>query len=151
MSNNKKRENDNGDENINKKDTIEENESKKPKIEENISNISNAKKFMPFKNLSSKASSSFKSPLMNRKAKNVNENIENVVNSLEDKLKVVEEEITILEKENHSINELDVIIKKLHDYNEMKDIAQELMGKIAFIKGATIREIHKDFNADIDE
>lgn len=40
--------------------------------------------------------------------------------------------------------ELKEIIKKLHKYNESKDIAESLMGKIADLRGVAIKEIHQD-------
>ena len=146
MSNMKKRDIAETDEN--NKDEVINNENKKTKIDDSI-----IKKCMPLKNLSLKASSSFKSPLINRKVSNtcVNEKeIEEKVNTLEMQLKNIESEIENLVNENIKIAELDSIMKKMHDYNDIKDIAQILMGKIADIKYITIKEVHKKYDADLD-
>lgn len=47
--------------------------------------------------------------------------------------------------------EIDCFIKKLNKYNEVKDIAQSLMGKIAEIKGVTIKDIHTEMEMSILE
>lgn len=53
-----------------------------------------------------------------------------------------------------NINNLDLeiknFIKKLNKYNEAKDIAQSLMGKIADLRDTTIKEVHKDLEVDFD-
>ncbi|KAH8094698.1 DNA repair protein [Cristinia sonorae] len=36
-------------------------------------------------------------------------------------------------------------IKLLHQYNEAKDAAQILIGKLATYRGTTIRQIHEDY------
>lgn len=40
--------------------------------------------------------------------------------------------------------ELKSLIKKFNTYNEIKDIAQTLIGKIADLRGQTVKEIHED-------
>ena len=109
-------------------------------------------KRMPLKNLTEKASSSFKSPILNRKVSNTNENENEIlekINCLEIKIKNAETEIKNLQM-NYTIDDIDSIIKKLHTFNEIKDIAQILMGKIADIKLMTIKEVHIQFNAQIE-
>jgi hypothetical protein len=93
-----------------KRETSEklDNQNKKVKINDDDDNKS-AKKYMPLRNLSAKASSSFKSPLLNRIVnKNINDNenkLEEKINSLEQTLSNIEIEISGLEKEN-SIKDL---------------------------------------------
>lgn len=44
--------------------------------------------------------------------------------------------------------EIKWFIQKINRYNEAKDIAQSLMGKIADLKEVPIREIHEDMGMD---
>lgn len=47
--------------------------------------------------------------------------------------------------------EIDRFIKKLNKYNEAKDIAQSLMGKIAEMRGVTIKDIHSEMGMSMLE
>lgn len=47
--------------------------------------------------------------------------------------------------------EIDNFIKKLNKYNEAKDIADSLMGKIADFKGCSIKDIHLEFGLQASE
>ncbi|EPR79235.1 Swi5 family protein, partial [Spraguea lophii 42_110] len=42
--------------------------------------------------------------------------------------------------------EISDIIKQMNVYNEIKDIAQSLMGRIAEIRGVTNKEIHEEMD-----
>ncbi|KDQ12064.1 hypothetical protein BOTBODRAFT_176827 [Botryobasidium botryosum FD-172 SS1] len=42
-------------------------------------------------------------------------------------------------------------IKLLHEYNEAKDAAQMLMGKIAGIKQTTVKQLHEDYGLELDD
>jgi DNA repair protein Swi5/Sae3 len=42
-------------------------------------------------------------------------------------------------------------IKKLHEYNEVKDIGQMLLGIIAEREGVTIKDLYKRFELDVDD
>lgn len=44
--------------------------------------------------------------------------------------------------------EIKKFIQKINRYNEAKDVAESLMGKIADLKGVPIREIHEDLGID---
>ncbi|ELA42421.1 uncharacterized protein VICG_00520 [Vittaforma corneae ATCC 50505] len=65
------------------------------------------------------------------------------------------------EEENAAIaNELDLqdvqkemvsFIKKLNKYNQAKDIAQSLMGKIAELRGVTIKAIHDEMEISLND
>lgn len=46
---------------------------------------------------------------------------------------------------------MDHHIKCLHRYNEMKDIAQMLFGKLAEIRGVRTRDIYADFDLELDD
>lgn len=47
--------------------------------------------------------------------------------------------------------EIDNFIKKLNKYNEAKDIAESLMGKIADLKSCSIKDIHSEFGLNNTE
>ncbi|KAJ2873554.1 swi5-like zinc finger protein [Coemansia aciculifera] len=42
-------------------------------------------------------------------------------------------------------------IDHLHRYNDIKDAGQMLFGKLAELKGKTVKEIYKDYNVDIED
>jgi hypothetical protein len=52
-------------------------------------------------------------------------------------------EIEILEKKK---KERDEIMKALHQYNEIKDATQEVLGRLAIIEGVTVAEMHRKYN-----
>lgn len=129
--------------------------------EANLNTSVTSKRFFPLKNLSIKAESSFKSPLMNRASSsqiNLGKNktsqidkksLESNVVQLEAKLNDVNNEIEKLNK--YSVSDLDNIMKKLHIYNDIKDFAQIIMGKIANIKCITIKQVHDKYDANSNE
>lgn len=41
--------------------------------------------------------------------------------------------------------EIKSFIKRLNQYNELKDVAQALLGRIADLRGTTIKEVHREF------
>lgn len=42
--------------------------------------------------------------------------------------------------------EKDEIMKALHKYNNIKDAAQIVLGRLAVIEGVTVAEIHRNYN-----
>lgn len=42
--------------------------------------------------------------------------------------------------------ELKCLMKKFNTYNELKDIAQALIGRIADMRGVSIRKVHEELN-----
>lgn len=48
-------------------------------------------------------------------------------------------------KINNIETEIQVFIAKLNKYNEIKDIADEMLGKLAELKGVSLKEIHEEF------
>lgn len=53
--------------------------------------------------------------------------------------------------ENYSINELQQHIDMLHEYNEIKDVAQMVIGKLAEHRGTTTKELYPEFNLELDD
>jgi hypothetical protein len=42
-------------------------------------------------------------------------------------------------------------IQMLHDYNDLKDVGQTLLGKLAEMEGATIREMYNTYGLNTDD
>ncbi|GFU28918.1 hypothetical protein TNCV_470501 [Trichonephila clavipes] len=104
-------------------------------------------------------SSSFKSPLLKTADKKVAFQFENT--STEDtKKSVVElwqknedlkEKIEDLKEKGFEEDDLKWYIDKLHEYNEIKDVAQMIMGKIAVLEQTTVRKVHEEFGMKDDD
>lgn len=134
------------------------NTEKKLKLDEEKVIIHN----LPIKNLSKKAGNAFKSPLAANRTldtnrykhafkSNVDNNqIQNEINRLKKSIEEIDEEISKLEADGYLVDDLDRIIEELHVYNETKDTAQIVLGKLAHIHGITIKEMHKKYDIDID-
>lgn len=60
-------------------------------------------------------------------------------------LQEVEAEIASLEAAGCRVEDLALYIDALHRYNEVKDAAQVVMGRIAVLDGVTVREVHSRY------
>lgn len=67
------------------------------------------------------------------------------------KLDEVEGEIKVLAVDHYCEDELQVHINKLHEYNEIKDIGQLLLGKIAEVEGTTTATLYDKFGLGLDD
>ncbi|KAA0703788.1 DNA repair protein SWI5 -like protein [Triplophysa tibetana] len=47
--------------------------------------------------------------------------------------------------------ELDKHIDMLHEYNDIKDITQTLLGRLAGLRGVTTRDLYNDFGLELDD
>ncbi|XP_004212294.1 DNA repair protein SWI5 homolog [Hydra vulgaris] len=93
----------------------------------------------------------FKSPVSNKSPVEDNRTLVQDIAALRSDIEKVEKEITELKSENYCESELQVYIDRLHEYNEIKDIAQMVIGKIAEIEGTTSRLLYSRFDLDIDD
>ncbi|KAL9988710.1 hypothetical protein ACROYT_G003186 [Oculina patagonica] len=101
----------------------------------------------------SKLRQPFKSPLQSRQQSTVVEDKSSLleeIESLEAKLEILNKDIAELSKE-YSEEELQLHIQKLHEYNEIKDVGQLLIGKLAEIDGTTTRAMYQEFGLDLDD
>ncbi|XP_064121635.1 DNA repair protein SWI5 homolog [Macrobrachium nipponense] len=57
----------------------------------------------------------------------------------------LEEEISSLQDLGFEVEELQGHISNLHRYNEIKDAAQLVMGRLAELEGVTVKEIHEKY------
>lgn len=59
----------------------------------------------------------------------------------------LDREIAELQTESLSIEELDRQIDLLHRYNDIKDVAQIVMGRLAEIENVTVKSLHVKYGA----
>ncbi|XP_015236500.1 PREDICTED: DNA repair protein SWI5 homolog [Cyprinodon variegatus] len=101
--------------------------------------------FSKFKRVNSR----FKSPLQVAERPTVSP--EEEVAELQRKKEQLESEIARLEKEGYRVEELDQHIDKLHEYNDIKDIGQSLLGRIAALRGTTTRDLYTHFGLELED
>lgn len=66
-----------------------------------------------------------------------------------EKLKEVEEKLDIVLEQNKETSEVTKdYLQLLHEYNDVKDAAQVVMGALADLEGTTVSEIHNRFGMD---
>lgn len=110
---------------------------------------------MPFKSPVTKLVSAT-TPLSSRRAASGKrqevqdaETLAGEVVALRKRLEEVEEEINSLE--SYSEEELQAHIDKLHEYNEVKDIGQLLLGKLAEVEGTTTASLYEQFGLGLED
>ncbi|XP_026153051.1 DNA repair protein SWI5 homolog [Mastacembelus armatus] len=96
-----------------------------------------------------KVHSKFKSPLQVTKSATVSAAEE--VAELERKSEQLDTEIAQLEAEGYRVEELEHHIDMLHEYNDIKDIGQSLLGRIAALRGTTTRDLYSHFGLELDD
>ena len=72
------------------------------------------------------------------------------VAKLRERLEEVEKEIEVLTA-SYSEEELQAHIEKLHEYNEVKDIGQLLLGKLAEVEGTTTSALYERFGLELND
>ncbi|XP_066436580.1 DNA repair protein SWI5 homolog [Eleutherodactylus coqui] len=70
---------------------------------------------------------------------------------LKDKEVSLNNEIEQLEAEGYCVEELDKHISLLHEYNELKDTGQMLLGRLAVLRGVTTKDLYAEFGLDLDD
>ncbi|XP_027963737.1 DNA repair protein SWI5 homolog [Eumetopias jubatus] len=73
------------------------------------------------------------------------------IQKLKEKRDLLDKEITQLISEGYSVNELEDHISLLHEYNDIKDVGQMLLGKLAVIRGVTTKELYPEFGLDMND
>uniref|UniRef100_V9LHQ8 DNA repair protein SWI5 homolog n=1 Tax=Callorhinchus milii TaxID=7868 RepID=V9LHQ8_CALMI len=63
----------------------------------------------------------------------------------------LDREIRKLDAEGFTVEELEEHIHQLHEYNDIKDVGQMLLGKLAVIRGVTTRELYNEFGLEVDD
>ncbi|XP_076875190.1 DNA repair protein SWI5 homolog isoform X2 [Brachyhypopomus gauderio] len=98
-----------------------------------------------------KVNSSFKSPVQ---ASNTVTNVlcpEEEVKELQTEVAHLESEIAVLQNEGIAEEELEQHVDLLHEYNDIKDIAQTLLGRLASLRGVTTRDLYGHFGMELDD
>jgi len=70
--------------------------------------------------------------------------------SLHQKCDEIDKEIQLLQEE-YDEDELPMYVDRLHKYNEIKDVAQSVIGRIAEKEGTTTRNLYERFDLDLDD
>ncbi|KAM4528166.1 DNA repair protein SWI5 homolog isoform 1-T1 [Odontesthes bonariensis] len=96
-----------------------------------------------------KVHSNFKSPLQVAESAKVSpaEEAAELVRRREQ----LDSEIAQLEAEGYRVEELEHHIDKMHEYNDIKDIGQSLLGRIAALRGTTTRDLYSHFGLELDD
>lgn len=63
----------------------------------------------------------------------------------------LDQELDSIRSDGYSEDELQVHIDKLHEYNEVKDIGQLLLGKLAEVEGTTTSTLYEKFGLCLDD
>ena len=83
----------------------------------------------------------------------INESAESIAEEIEhlkDQLKNIDSEISELSHDYHE-DELQQFIDHLHEYNEIKDVGQLLLGKLAEVQGTTTAQLYHQFDLNLDD
>ncbi|XP_053461482.1 DNA repair protein SWI5 homolog [Nycticebus coucang] len=73
------------------------------------------------------------------------------IQKLKEKEDMLDKEIYQLISEGYSVDELEDHIAQLHEYNDIKDVGQMLLGKLAIIRGVTTKELYPEFGLDMND
>lgn len=103
----------------------------------------------PYSSKLKRLHSSFKSPLQVPESTKVSPEEETA--ELQRRREQLDSEIALLEAEGYNVEELEQHIDKMHEYNDIKDIGQSLLGRIAALRGTTTRDLYSHFGLDLDD
>lgn len=100
-----------------------------------------------------KRNSTFRSPVCSKnqpKRLRLSTHLKEInIEDLLEKESKLDQEIVQLQQEGLSVEELDLQIDLLHRYNDIKDIAQIVMGRLAELEGVTVKSLHQKYNAPL--
>ncbi|KAM6431297.1 DNA repair protein SWI5 homolog isoform 1-T3 [Liasis olivaceus] len=96
---------------------------------------------------------SFKSPVLPpRSCQPADKDVlQHEIEELKCKELALDQEIAQIKAEGYSLEELENHITLLHEYNEIKDVGQMLLGKLAVIRGVTTKELYPEFDLDLND
>ncbi|XP_068012220.1 DNA repair protein SWI5 homolog isoform X1 [Melanerpes formicivorus] len=73
------------------------------------------------------------------------------IEELKQKDLALDQEITQLLSEGYNLEELEQRISLLHEYNDIKDAGQMLLGKLAVIRGVTTKELYPEYDLELSD
>uniref|UniRef100_A0A8C9EFY8 DNA repair protein SWI5 homolog n=1 Tax=Pavo cristatus TaxID=9049 RepID=A0A8C9EFY8_PAVCR len=73
------------------------------------------------------------------------------IEALKEKDRALDREIAQLLSEGYSVEELEKHIALLHEYNEIKDAGQMLLGKLAVIRGVTTKQLYPEYDLELND
>jgi len=95
----------------------------------------------------------FKSPFKTVKEKSevTVPDLKKELETLQAKQKQIETDVKELEACGYKESELQTHIEKLHEYNEIKDVGQMVLGRIASIKGVQTKDLYEEYGLNLDD
>ncbi|XP_064325213.1 DNA repair protein SWI5 homolog, partial [Phalacrocorax carbo] len=97
----------------------------------------------------------FKSPIPSPRSCQPNgaseEALWNEIEDLKRKDLALDQEIAQLLSEGYSLEELEKHISLLHEYNDIKDAGQMLLGKLAVIRGVTTKQLYPEYDLELSD
>ncbi|NXX94877.1 SWI5 protein, partial [Centropus bengalensis] len=79
------------------------------------------------------------------------EALQRELEELKQKNQALDQEIAQLLSEGYSLEELEKHISLLHEYNDIKDAGQMLLGKLAVIQGVTTKELYPEYDLELND
>ncbi|KFO90768.1 DNA repair protein SWI5, partial [Buceros rhinoceros silvestris] len=73
------------------------------------------------------------------------------IEELKQKELALDQEIAQLLSEGYSLEELEQHISLLHEYNDIKDAGQMLLGKLAVIRGVTTKQLYPEYDLELSD
>ncbi|XP_075295365.1 DNA repair protein SWI5 homolog [Opisthocomus hoazin] len=73
------------------------------------------------------------------------------IQELKQKDLALDQEIAQLLSEGYSLEELEKHISLLHEYNDIKDAGQMLLGKLAVIRGVTTKQLYPEYDLELSD
>jgi Fe-S cluster assembly scaffold protein SufB len=79
------------------------------------------------------------------------EQVKSVADELREQIEQVNQEIGKLTEEDSRIDDVGNYVDILHEYNDLKDTGQALLGQLATIEGTTTKEMYKRFKLELED
>ncbi|XP_041429177.1 DNA repair protein SWI5 homolog [Xenopus laevis] len=103
------------------------------------------------RNCNSGFKSPVQSPCSSQSSRGSEFSLQKEVSELKGKVAALDQEISQLESEGVSVAELEEHITLLHEYNELKDAGQMLLGRLAVLRGVTTKELYAEFGMNLED